>query len=137
MYLDEVAANGSLTRLVEHSPQLPQGFNPVKNLTFWPGQNLQATCDFNSSERSETTYAGATHHNEMCNLYMIMWSELPVFWSCHGNWLANDLHGAGISTYSALLQTQRGVIVLQILCFEMADQSISVISFGSEKHQEL
>lgn len=95
VYLDEVSKNKSLTRLVEHSPQLPQGFTPVSGLTFWPGQNLQATCDFNSTEREDKTYAGATHHNEMCNLYMIMWSELPVFMNCQGSWLAADLHGAG------------------------------------------
>ena len=95
MYLDEVEANGTLRRIVEHDPQLPQGFNAVANVTFWPGQILRATCDYNSMERTEPTYAGATHHNEMCNLYMIMWSELPVFWSCHGNWLAADPHGPG------------------------------------------
>ena len=25
------------TRLVEHSPQLPQGFTPIPDLEFWPG----------------------------------------------------------------------------------------------------
>ena len=25
-------------RLAEHSPQLPQGFTPIANLTFWPGK---------------------------------------------------------------------------------------------------
>ena len=25
------------TRLVEHSPQLPQGFTPIGDLAFWPG----------------------------------------------------------------------------------------------------
>lgn len=27
-------------RLVEYSPQLPQGFTPVDNITFWPGSRL-------------------------------------------------------------------------------------------------
>jgi hypothetical protein len=64
------------------------------------GDILEATCDFNSMERNEVTYAGSTHHNEMCNLYMMMWSELPVFLSCGGQgpWLDSpgfNLHGPG------------------------------------------
>ncbi len=35
--------------------------------------------------------AGSTHHNEMCNLYMMMWSELPVFHTCSGG----GQHGDG------------------------------------------
>ena len=35
--MDRIEAGGSHTRLAEHSPQLPQGFTPVSNLTFWPG----------------------------------------------------------------------------------------------------
>ena len=48
------------------------------------GEVLEATCDFDSTERTEVTTAGSTHHNEMCNLYMMMWSELPVFLTCGG-----------------------------------------------------
>ena len=38
--MDRVENDGSHTRLTEHSPQLPQGFTPVSNLTFWPGVAL-------------------------------------------------------------------------------------------------
>ena len=51
---------------------------------------LEATCDFDSRERTEVTIAGATHHNEMCTLYMMMWSELPVFLTCGGGGTLGD-----------------------------------------------
>lgn len=94
--MDEVFASEERRRVVEHSPQLPQGFTPVSDIVFWPGQKLQATCQFNSTERDDVTWAGATHHHEMCNLYMIMWSELPVFINCYDNFTAVDYHGAGL-----------------------------------------
>lgn len=64
------------------------------------GDTLQATCNFNSLEREEVTSAGATHHDEMCNLYMMMWSELPVFMTCSGGGPFHNLpyvniHGPG------------------------------------------
>jgi len=153
--MDRIETTGEHTRLCEHSPQLPQGFTPVGNLTFWPGQllgilshiptyssgtpgesaylttdsgkqaicfrivlacllpsladslppilageTLEATCDFNSLERETVTSAGSTHHDEMCNLYMMMWSELPVFMTCSGGGTWNDnayvnMHGPG------------------------------------------
>ena len=95
MYLDEVLRDDGRRRVVEHSPQLPQGFTPVSQVTFWPGQRLEATCAFNSMERADATWAGATHHHEMCNLYMIMWSELPVFINCYDSHTAVDRHGVG------------------------------------------
>ena len=39
VYMDRIETGGEHTRLCEHSPQLPQGFTPVGNLTFWPGQH--------------------------------------------------------------------------------------------------
>ncbi len=64
------------------------------------GDTLEATCDFNSLERETVTSAGSTHHDEMCNLYMMMWSELPVFLTCSGGGTWNDapytnMHGPG------------------------------------------
>lgn len=94
VYLDDISTQ-ERTRIVEHSPQLPQGFTAVTNTVFWPGQRLEATCQFNSSERTDTTWAGATHHHEMCNLYMITWSELPVFMNCYDSFTSVDYKGAG------------------------------------------
>ncbi|BDA41933.1 probable peptidyl-glycine alpha-amidating monooxygenase [Coccomyxa sp. Obi] len=100
VYMDRIEKDGSHSRVCEHSPQLPQGFTPVSNITFLPGQVLEATCDFDSTERTEVTHAGSTHHAEMCNLYMMMWSELPVFMTCsgQGTWgdtPSVDMHGPG------------------------------------------
>ena len=97
VYLDQVS-EGQRRRVVEHSPQLPQGFTAVSQTVFWPGQTLEATCQFNSMERDDITWAGATHHHEMCNLYMIMWSELPVFLNCYDSFTSVDYHGAGLAT---------------------------------------
>ena len=38
VYMNRIETDGDHTRLCEHSPQLPQGFTPVSNITFWPGQ---------------------------------------------------------------------------------------------------
>lgn len=38
VYMDRIESGGEHSRLCEHSPQLPQGFTPVDNITFWPGQ---------------------------------------------------------------------------------------------------
>ena len=68
------------------------------------GDTLEATCHFDSMERDEVTHAGATHHDEMCNLYMMMWSEMPVFMTCSGagtwhNAPYTDIHGPGTTTH--------------------------------------
>lgn len=42
VYLDRIEKDGTHSRLCEHSPQLPQGFTPVSNITFWPGMQLPA-----------------------------------------------------------------------------------------------
>ena len=125
--------------MVEHSPQLPQGFTPVDNVTFWPGKTafwqitgssvhcnssaagaasqvgstiehtkcldakhlgcagdqLTATCDFDSMGMSHGVSAGGTHHDEMCNLYFMMWSELPIFYTCFNGDTSADRNGAG------------------------------------------
>ena len=104
VYMDRIEKDGSHNRVCEHSPQLPQGFTPVSNITFLPGQVLEATCDFDSTERTEVTHAGSTHHHEMCNLYMMMWSELPVFMTCSGQGTWSDaasveLHGPGVAGF--------------------------------------
>lgn len=117
--MDRIEKDGSHSRLAEHSPQLPQGFTPISNLTFLPGQVLEATCDFDSTERTEVTHAGATHHNEMCNLYMMMWSELPIFMTCGGGgaWQDSpgvDRHGPGVAP--PLMSMKEALIMALLRC---------------------
>ena len=40
VYMDRLENSGQHSRLCEHSPQLPQGFTPVDNITFWPGDKI-------------------------------------------------------------------------------------------------
>ena len=75
------------------------------------GDRLEATCNFDSSEREAVTMAGATHHHEMCNLYMMMWSELPVFMTCsgagvHGDQPAINPSGAGAASARCAVRAQ-------------------------------
>ena len=59
------------------------------------GDVLEATCDFDSTGVSHGVSAGGTHHDEMCNLYFMMWSELPIFYTCFNSGTSFDRHGAG------------------------------------------
>lgn len=66
-------------------PALPalQGFYPVQpEVTFLPGDELGMACNFNSSEVGHTVHAGHTSSDEMCNLYMMLYSHLPFFMWC-------------------------------------------------------
>ena len=60
----------------EHNPQEPQMFYPVedKSLTLTRGDRVYAYCDFNNT-RNHTVYIGATGNDEMCNFYMMYWTE--------------------------------------------------------------
>ncbi|KAK9800913.1 hypothetical protein WJX73_010392 [Symbiochloris irregularis] len=93
-------------RMVEYSPQLPQGFTPVNNMTFWPGETLEATCDYDSRSVSHVVRAGSTHHDEMCNLYFMMWTEMPIFLSCYNHARDVSHHGPGGIPTSATLQRE-------------------------------
>ncbi len=81
--------------LCERDPQLPQGFAPIKdNILIRPGDTLKATCMFDSSAVHSPVNAGATHNDEMCNLYLMLYSQLPFFMACYGSPQV-DRHGMG------------------------------------------
>ena len=98
VFLDSVAPNGSLAgREMTNDPQLPQGFYPVDpRFRLLPGRQIQATCDFDSSERDNPTSAGSTHHDEMCNLYLLTSSPLPFFQMCTNGMGHTDRFGVGM-----------------------------------------
>lgn len=60
----------------EHDPQQPQMFYPVgdKTMTIGKGDRIYAYCDFNNN-RGQTVMIGATGNDEMCNFYMMYWTE--------------------------------------------------------------
>ena len=96
VYLDHTAGAGPPVRVAARSPQLPQGFAPVTApVTIWPGDPLHQACVFDSSSRDRATAAGATHGDEMCNLYLMAWSEAPAFHSCGGAPVAFARSGGG------------------------------------------
>src|SRR5947209_4079502 len=77
VYLDRLHADNTAEQLCEHDPQLPQGFTALPDpLTFRPGDKLRASCNFSSLDQTEPVSAGATHANEMCNLYMMLYGDL-------------------------------------------------------------
>eukprot|EP00884_Botryococcus_braunii_P000484 jgi/Botrbrau1/10436/Bobra.0133s0043.1 len=95
VYLDRLAEGGGMERLAEHSPQLPQGFTPLSGVTFWPGDRLQQACDYNTTEMDHVVRAGSTHSDEMCNLYMMMWAEMPVYFNCYDGPVSFQRYGPG------------------------------------------
>lgn len=56
--------------VASRNPQLPQLFSPLPRAApLMPGEFLRTTCEYDSTSRSDTTYAGFKHLDEMCNLY--------------------------------------------------------------------
>ncbi|GAX81472.1 hypothetical protein CEUSTIGMA_g8901.t1 [Chlamydomonas eustigma] len=76
--------------LGSRSPQLPQSFVPVSRSTIYPGDKLKVTCDFDSTSRTTTTNSGGTHHDEMCNMYMMVFSWQPFIAMCSGHFGLGD-----------------------------------------------
>lgn len=162
-----MGSDGSAQRLMENSPQLPQGFYPTDGQSLWPGvfklrpllhpdqapnsgamlatfrtgsqcgldlwyqhsprmryllphvrhcvrkpvatkapytshpktitagDALQATCLFDSSNETRRVSAGPSHTDEMCNLYLMTYSSMPVFVDCNGGWVDAKISGPG------------------------------------------
>ena len=76
--MDRIETSGEHTRLCEHSPQLPQGFTPVGNLTFWPGQLLgMLSLIFTYGSGTPGVSAYFTTKLGKAGLYVLCW---PVFY---------------------------------------------------------
>ena len=75
-------------RLMGRDPQLPQLFEKLPDwgapIVIRPGDKLRATCVFDTTERLTTTNAGWGHGDEMCNLYLMVHAEEPMYMSCSG-----------------------------------------------------
>ena len=79
------------------SPQWPQAFYPMTKVqTVYPGKDiLAARCTYNSTGKDTTTNIGATAGDEMCNLYIMFFSEpgkVNDFLGC-----TNEQEGEGIT----------------------------------------
>lgn len=69
-------------------PQKPQMFYPVEDqdLTLRKGDKVYASCEFNNNQ-SRVINIGPTAEDEMCNFYMMYWTESPRLLSegtCYG-----------------------------------------------------
>lgn len=98
VYLDRWRPDGSAEpdRIISLDPQDPQGFYPIKpEAVILPGDRLAMACHFNSSEVGHVVVSGAAHSDEMCNLYLMLYGQLPIFmWCMDGSeWV--ELGGAG------------------------------------------
>uniref|UniRef100_A0A7M5VDK8 Peptidylglycine monooxygenase n=2 Tax=Clytia hemisphaerica TaxID=252671 RepID=A0A7M5VDK8_9CNID len=65
--------NGKYTLIGRGDPQRPQAFYKVDNdLDIKDGDDVIGRCTFNSTSRDTVTNIGATHKDEMCNFYIMM-----------------------------------------------------------------
>ena len=97
--LDVTTPSDAAHRLVVDSdPLKPQGFYPVnKTLTILPGDRMKMTCNFDSSSKKTEVYAGASHEDEMCNLYLMGASPVASFSMCvMGSHLVKKGQGLGV-----------------------------------------
>ena len=93
--ISQVQGKSVTHELCERDPQLPQGFIPLKtDIVVRPGDTLKATCLFDSTSVKKSVNAGATHNDEMCNLYLMLYSQLPYFMACYGS-PQIEKHGMG------------------------------------------
>ena len=63
---------------------------------------------FNSTSMTETVRTGHTHNDEMCNLYLMFYSDEPLTLECNDN----DYGQVGVSAYIPLNLTNLGMLAL-------------------------
>ncbi|XP_064610137.1 peptidylglycine alpha-amidating monooxygenase-like isoform X2 [Liolophura sinensis] len=58
------------------NPQWPQAFYPTKDkIVIKPGDKLAARCTYNSTGVGHTVYMGSTANDEMCNFYIMYYTD--------------------------------------------------------------
>lgn len=68
--------NGTWTLIGKGNPQWPQAFYPVKKfIEVKKNDVLVGRCVYNSMGQTERTVMGAKHTDEMCNFYMMYYSD--------------------------------------------------------------
>ncbi|KAF2346353.1 Copper type II ascorbate-dependent monooxygenase C-terminal [Trinorchestia longiramus] len=62
--------------IAKGNPQWPQAFYPMKEvLTISPEEVIAARCTYNATQRSRNTHIGSTKDDEMCNLYLMYYTD--------------------------------------------------------------
>jgi hypothetical protein len=79
--------DGQWHRIGKGNPQWPQAFYPAdKEWTLQKNDFLAARCTYNATEMNIDTNIGAMHTDEMCNFYIMYYSEKPPFYhACNDN----------------------------------------------------
>jgi len=69
--------NHKYRQIAAGSPQWPQAFYPMKKInTVQPGEVVTARCTYNSTGVNHETHIGGTAGDEMCNLYIMYFTEV-------------------------------------------------------------
>ena len=75
-------------RVLERDPQLPQEFEQLAakgtTLVVAAGDVLRVTCSFNTTNETGIVSAGFGAAHEMCNMYVMVYSDEPQYMSCVG-----------------------------------------------------
>merc|ERR1739848_665962 len=70
--------------VVHGNPQLPHVFNkPEKALMLTPDMNWKVTCTYNTQNTDKPVNVGEGHTHEMCNMYFMMSSHVPMAGNCN------------------------------------------------------
>jgi len=75
-------------RLMARDPLLPQEFvelAPNDAFTIQSGDVLSVTCEFNTMNETTPVEAGFGAAHEMCNMYVMVYSDEPQYMSCLGS----------------------------------------------------
>ena len=100
--LEKASASGKdgklspLESVLKYNPQRPQSFHPIEPpLPFRPGDTLRQYCTYDSRNYTRAITSGQTTEHEMCNLYLLVYSEVPVIFWCidREEWI--NVHAVG------------------------------------------
>ena len=88
VYMDvrSPSSRDSPVRVVDLDPLKPQGFYTLeREFTITAGDVLDMACEFDTSSQETAVRAGHTAKDEMCNLYLMGHSNVPLFAMCAAN----------------------------------------------------
>ena len=75
--------------VLDGDPQKPHNFNKVaegaKPLALRRSTHWNVTCSYNTQKATKNVYVGMGHENEMCNMYLMLSSQVPVNAICEAS----------------------------------------------------
>ncbi|XP_013394833.1 peptidyl-glycine alpha-amidating monooxygenase isoform X2 [Lingula anatina] len=98
--------NGTYHLIGKGNPQWPQAFYPVKDkIKISNNDILLGRCVFDSTHKDTYTSIGPTHNDEMCNFYMMYYTDAnggQPFYECFGNWRPDMFKNGGFPSQESL-----------------------------------